>query len=183
MRTATTRMDVQGLLYINDEDNTGTQRVYRFDNNYGASVIRYPRSYGGNQGLWELAAIRFYGPAEDDWEITYDTVTGDVAGYLAVEDVNELLEEIRAMPGEPQRASAHRPLASALASPPPLDDLTAKEIWAKVPPEVQAALQSESPLDSILDLFNQQCAATINPASDYVVNRIMQPPKGGHDDE
>lgn len=33
----------------------GIQRIYHFDNGYGASVVRFTYSYGFEQGLWELA--------------------------------------------------------------------------------------------------------------------------------
>lgn len=74
--------------------NGGIQKIYKFDNGYGASVVRYPFSYGGAQGLWEMALLSF-----DDisWHITYreDFANGDVAGYLSDKDVLELLEWIK----------------------------------------------------------------------------------------
>jgi hypothetical protein len=47
-------------------------------------------SYGGKQGLWELAVL------DSDGEITYNTsITNDVLGYLSEEEVNETLEKIK----------------------------------------------------------------------------------------
>ena len=71
----------------------GTQDIYRFDNDYGASVIRHRYSYGGNRGLYELAVIYFDG---DDWSIAYNTpITDDVLGCLRESDVTNTLLEIK----------------------------------------------------------------------------------------
>jgi len=72
--------------------NEGIQKIYRFDNGYGASVVKHKFSYGYNQGLWELAVIKF-GAAR--WNICYETpITGDVLGSLTDEEVDELLNKI-----------------------------------------------------------------------------------------
>jgi hypothetical protein len=61
-----------------------------FDNGYGATVVQGPHSYGGSDGLYELAVI-----GKDD-EICYDTpVTGDVEGYLSEAQVTDLLTKIQ----------------------------------------------------------------------------------------
>lgn len=76
----------------------GTQKLYRFDNGYGASVVRFSvgpfgGSYGVASGLWELAVIKFDG---DDWHINYETpITGDVLGHLTDDEVDALLVRIR----------------------------------------------------------------------------------------
>lgn len=63
-------------------------RIY-FDNGYGASVIRSPYSYGGNQDLYELAVIK-------DDAICYDTpITDDVLGYLTEDNVTKYLGQIQ----------------------------------------------------------------------------------------
>lgn len=74
----------------------GEQYIFRFSNDYGASVIRNPYSYGGDKGLWELAVVKFYGDGDDDWDINYDTdITDDVLGWLTDEDVLETLKRIK----------------------------------------------------------------------------------------
>jgi hypothetical protein len=61
-----------------------------FDNGYGASVIIGPHTYGGEDGLYELAVLG------KDKKLTYDTsVTDDVEGYLSEDDVTRLLEQIQ----------------------------------------------------------------------------------------
>lgn len=71
----------------------GAQYIFKFSNEFGASVVKHSGSYGSSQDLWELAVLRFDG---DSWNIVYDTeITGDVLGYLSNEEVLETLREIR----------------------------------------------------------------------------------------
>lgn len=75
----------------------GEQKLYRFDNNYGASVVRHSFSYGSEEGLWELAVLIFDTGA--NWNLTYDTpVTSDVLGHLTNDDVEATLAKIEALP-------------------------------------------------------------------------------------
>jgi hypothetical protein len=81
----------------------GVQKIWRFKNNYGASVVRFktPLGSGGNygfeKGLWELAVIKFNSEGTS-YEICYDTpITEDVIGYLTEEEVVELLKKIKAL--------------------------------------------------------------------------------------
>jgi len=61
-----------------------------FDNGYGATIVQGPHSYGGADGLYELAVI-----GKND-EICYDTpVTSDVEGYLSETQVTDLLIKIQ----------------------------------------------------------------------------------------
>lgn len=74
--------------------NEGLQYVFKFENGYGASVIKNIVSYGNMKDLFELAVIKF----SDDysWELCYDTeITNDVIGWLDNNDVLELLERIK----------------------------------------------------------------------------------------
>ncbi|EEP6661088.1 hypothetical protein HCD36_002851 [Listeria monocytogenes] len=67
------------------------QVLYKFPNNYGASVVLGPYSYG-----LELAVIYFTG---DDWVIVYDTpVTTDVLGDLNKDSLKQALEDIYNLP-------------------------------------------------------------------------------------
>lgn len=77
----------------------GTQRIYRFSNGYGASVVQFPYSYGGDRKLWELAVTKYEGEGNDNFSLTYDTeITDDVLGYLKESEVDELLARIEALP-------------------------------------------------------------------------------------
>jgi hypothetical protein len=68
------------------------QRIYRFPNGYGASVVRHENSYGGRSGLYELAVL----DSNDD--LCYTTPRG----WLTIENVEELLDEISKLPKAPQ---------------------------------------------------------------------------------
>lgn len=70
-------------------DHFGIRAVVEFDNGYGASVVQNKFSYGGTQGLYEIAVL------DSDKEITYTTsVTNDVLGYLSKDEVSGVLEQI-----------------------------------------------------------------------------------------
>lgn len=81
--------------YIERPLNGGTQKVYRFENGLGASVVQSRLSYGGDEGKWELAVIKFDG---DDWSLNYETeVTDDVIGRLDWSEVETYLDQIAAL--------------------------------------------------------------------------------------
>jgi len=82
--------------------NGGTQTVHKFDNGFGASVVRAPNvgfwgsTYGYEQGLWELAVLQFC--SDDEYHLTYSTpITNDVLGHLTDEDVIAVLARIEAL--------------------------------------------------------------------------------------
>lgn len=79
------------------EINGGTQRIYQFENGFGASVICNPFSYGGSRGFFELAVLNI--DSIDVFSINYNTdITDDVIGYLKEEDVQDILEKIKEFP-------------------------------------------------------------------------------------
>ena len=78
------------------ECNNGVQKLYQFDNGYGASVVRIDFSYGSELGLWELTVLTFNETGGS--HICYSTdITDDVLGYLTDEDVLNTLEQIKAL--------------------------------------------------------------------------------------
>ena len=79
-------------LVENNNVNGGTQRIYKFPNGYGASVIRHQGSYGFKNGLWELAVL------DSSGDLCYSTpITNDVIGHLTDEEVILKLNEIRGL--------------------------------------------------------------------------------------
>lgn len=66
-------------------------RMY-FENGYGVSVVRTIYSYGGRDGLYELAVLN------KDGQLIYDTpVTSDVLGYLTPEEVTEYMKQVQSL--------------------------------------------------------------------------------------
>ena len=83
------------------EYHTKRQAVYFFSNGYGVSVINIlsPNglhySYTDNKHPYEIAVLE--GNKESS-RITYDTViTDDVIGYLGIEGVYKIMEEIESL--------------------------------------------------------------------------------------
>lgn len=73
----------------------GVQAKHFFPNGYGVSVIQSPNSYGGDDGLYELAVLK---GDETNSKITYDTpITRDVIGYLTEDEVTELLTQVSSL--------------------------------------------------------------------------------------
>jgi hypothetical protein len=72
-------------------DMSGIYSRIMFENGFGASVIRHKYSYGGKDGLYELAVL------DTEGEIHYDNsvAEGDVHGYLNEEGVTMLLKRIQ----------------------------------------------------------------------------------------
>ena len=76
----------------------GVQAKHFFDNGYGVSVVRFRGiagggSYGYEEGLYESAVLK---GTEEKYEICYDSViTDDVLGHQTVEEVEELLQQIK----------------------------------------------------------------------------------------
>ena len=68
--------------------NEGKRYWSEFPNGYGASVIRSPYSYGGEEGRFELAVWK-------EGELNYDTpIRDDVVGWLEKEEALALLDRI-----------------------------------------------------------------------------------------
>ena len=66
-------------------------KIYKFDNGYGASVVSHFGSYGGKDGLFEVAVLK-------NGEMCYDTpITSDVVGWLDFAGVADILNKIKAL--------------------------------------------------------------------------------------
>ena len=82
--------------YLKDTNyvNGGVQHKYAFPNGYGASVVKHDFSYGGKQGLWELAVLDF--TIDEEGDLCYTSgITDDVIGHLSWKNVEEFLSEIK----------------------------------------------------------------------------------------
>lgn len=81
----------------------GIHRLYKFENGYGASVVRFGwkwlttgefhyGSYTDNENEWELGVIKWTGK---NYKLDYSTpVTDDVIGHLLENEVEKILKEI-----------------------------------------------------------------------------------------
>jgi hypothetical protein len=65
------------------------QRIYRFDNRFGASVVLYQPINGGRM-RWDLIRARFLG--DDPFSFHYD---GGIAANLSWREVQRILDRIR----------------------------------------------------------------------------------------
>lgn len=87
-------MDIRPYDVVIKEEPTQVQKLYRFPNGAGASVVRGEFTYGGDEGLWELAVIKFVG---DGYHLIYPRDVcpeGDVLGWLTDEEVDYRLMKI-----------------------------------------------------------------------------------------
>lgn len=74
----------------------GQQYLFKFENNYGASVVSGFGSYTNGDNPYELAVIQFID--DDKYNLDYSTpITDDVIGYQTVDGINELLDKIKAL--------------------------------------------------------------------------------------
>lgn len=82
--------DFEEIKFFDIPDYNGVQAIVKFDNGYGASIVRHMFSYGGPSGLFEMAVI------DENNEITYNTsITNDVIGHLTESQVSEYLVKIK----------------------------------------------------------------------------------------
>jgi len=70
----------------------GVGYTYQFENGYGASVVKHDSSYGGKQGLYEIAVLDSTG------DLCYSTpITDDVIGYATEDKVLDTLHRIKSL--------------------------------------------------------------------------------------
>ena len=72
-----------------------------FKNHRGISIISTEFSYGGREGLYEVAVIAWWEDKEGNknWAIDYSTkITDDVIGHLTMEDVEKIVKRIKKLP-------------------------------------------------------------------------------------
>jgi len=71
---------------------SGVRSRMMFENGFGVSVVSHTYSYGGKDGLFEVAVL------DKDDNLTYETsVTSDVIGYLKPDEVTEVMEQVQSL--------------------------------------------------------------------------------------
>lgn len=88
--------DLAYLLHVKahsvNELHGGKQLTVQFENGWGASVVRHDYSYGGRDGLWELAVL------DGSGALNYSTdITSDVIGNQTESEIRTLLLRIAAL--------------------------------------------------------------------------------------
>jgi hypothetical protein len=78
------------FIKLDDGFMKGVKCRMMFENGFGVSVVSHTYSYGGKDGLFEVAVL------DKDGDLTYNTpVTNDVVGYLTPDEVTEIMEEVQ----------------------------------------------------------------------------------------
>ena len=89
----TNNFDVTTFQELKFQDHTLVGRkqcIVQFPNGYGASIVQGEYTYGGRDGLYEIAVFG------KDGHISYSTpITDDVLGYLSEEEVEKTLTDIK----------------------------------------------------------------------------------------
>lgn len=80
---------------VSREITGGKQMILRFKNDYGVSIIQNVFSYGGSEGLYELAVIKLLGEKIGDFKLVSE---GDVVGRLTQEEALSLAERVAEFP-------------------------------------------------------------------------------------
>ena len=90
MFNPTTAIDDFGFMYCKHELEPNNRKTrYYFKNGFGASVVCHENSYGGNDGLFEMALLK-----GDTIHYIEDSQWFDVRGYLTLSEVFAHLKEI-----------------------------------------------------------------------------------------
>ena len=78
------------FIKLDDGFMKGVKCRMMFENGFGVSVVSHTYSYGGKDGLFEVAVL------DKDGDLTYNTpVTNDVIGYLNPDEVTDIMEEVQ----------------------------------------------------------------------------------------
>ena len=78
------------FIKLDDGFMKGVKCRMMFENGFGVSVVSHTYSYGGKDGLFEVAVL------DEDGDLTYNTpVTNDVIGFLNPDEVTEIMEQVQ----------------------------------------------------------------------------------------
>jgi hypothetical protein len=72
------------------EQNDYHKRIY-FDNGYGLSIISHSFSYGGDEGLFEVALLNSNGDLIYDESLGF----GDVLKHLDFQEVADIINKVK----------------------------------------------------------------------------------------
>ena len=82
------------LIKVHNPFGDMNQAVFRFPNDYGASIIMGSGSYG-----LELGVVEFYGEEDMAFELDFTTpIARDVLGHLTLDSMAEALRDIQKLP-------------------------------------------------------------------------------------
>lgn len=70
----------------------GVQRKYTFANGTMVSAVKASYSYGGSEGLWEIAVLDRNGTFLT--QLVWDDLNDDVIGYLNDDELKQHLETV-----------------------------------------------------------------------------------------
>jgi len=90
----------------------GDQRIYRFPNGYGASLVQMYMIHTNGKGevysgihpvteelLWEIGVVRFNSNDDTDFTLTFETsVADDVIKYVTASKAELILRKIKELP-------------------------------------------------------------------------------------
>lgn len=74
------------------EEFLGERWLFQFDNTYQASVIKGQLTYGGSQGLYEVAVMR------DNKFVDNPILDQEVEGWMTQAQVQDFLDKVNALP-------------------------------------------------------------------------------------
>lgn len=95
---------------------TGDQRVYRYDNGFGASLVQICiirtnpdeiMPYTGihpvtDEPLWEVSVVQFNSDDDTDFELTFETsIADDVIRFVTDSKAERILRQIKELPPVP----------------------------------------------------------------------------------
>lgn len=80
------------------DEGKAVQYIFKFPNNYGASVIKFTGTFGYKYDLWEVGVL--WWNKDGRGGLCYDTeITDDVLENLTDEEVLQLLDKIMQLEG------------------------------------------------------------------------------------
>jgi hypothetical protein len=90
-------------------DGNRLHKIYRFPNNYGASVVSGPKQKAGGIGNFRMYVLRFESsPPDNCWELAKDTpITDDVIECNDWAEVESSLFEVFELPVSPVSDAHH----------------------------------------------------------------------------